>query len=287
MVIVLSTGQYTNTQLFSLVTSILSLSWGAARSFLIMRPADKADPDPDVMTVLLRIWPYMLVVTLADLVIIVFIAGLTGEYVFISIVVGFVSTFGVLNTTTKDTVKTEKETIIKKEVQKGPSLTLVIENEKEVHPASPTLTSPPPPTPPPPPPPHPSSASNSPPPPPPPSSALPPPPPPPPPPPFLPPSSPPCSTLPSGQKEEEAEKALIGGNASIEIKSQKNDDQESQEGLHLPETTRGGGKESESFLFEASVCSTWIPTVVGDQNQRIFLKAGENPIVIFILRDSA
>ena len=144
MVIVLSTGQYTNTQLFSLVTSILSLSWGAARSFLIMRPADKADPDPDVMTVLLRIWPYMLVVTLADLVIIVFIAGLTGEYVFISIVVGFVSTFGVLNTTTKDTVKTEKETIIKKEVQKGPSLTLVIENEKEVHPASPTLTSPPP-----------------------------------------------------------------------------------------------------------------------------------------------
>ena len=117
----LSTGQYTNTQLFSLVTSVLSLSWGAARSFLIMRPADKADPDPDVMTVLLRIWPYMLVVTVADLVIIVFIAGLTGEYVFVSIIVGFISTFGVLNTTTKETLKPEKETTNRKEVQKGQS----------------------------------------------------------------------------------------------------------------------------------------------------------------------
>ena len=101
----MSTGQVTYTQGISLCTSVLSLSWGAARSFLIMRPADKADPDPDVMTVLLRIWPYMLVVTVADLVIIVFIAGLTGEYVFVSIIVGFISTFGVLNTTTKETLK--------------------------------------------------------------------------------------------------------------------------------------------------------------------------------------
>ena len=62
MVIVLSTGQYSNTQLFSLFTSVLSLSWGAARSFLIMRPSDKADPDPEMMTVLLRIWPYKLAI---------------------------------------------------------------------------------------------------------------------------------------------------------------------------------------------------------------------------------
>ena len=31
----------------------------------------------------------------------------------------------------------------------------------------------------------------------------------------------------------------------------------------------------ESFLFAASVCSTWIPSVVGDPEQRFFLKAGE------------
>ena len=28
---------------------------------MIMRTADKADPDPEMMTVLLRIWPYKLV----------------------------------------------------------------------------------------------------------------------------------------------------------------------------------------------------------------------------------
>ena len=30
----------------------------------------------------------------------------------------------------------------------------------------------------------------------------------------------------------------------------------------------------EDFLFTAAICSTWIPTVVGDQKQKIYLKAG-------------
>ena len=34
-------------------------------------------------------------------------------------------------------------------------------------------------------------------------------------------------------------------------------------------------EEEESLLFAASVCSTWIPSVVGDPEQRFFLKAGE------------
>ena len=58
--IVLSTGQFNGTQIFSLITSVMSLSWGASRSFLILRPADKADPDPELTTVSLRIWPYVL-----------------------------------------------------------------------------------------------------------------------------------------------------------------------------------------------------------------------------------
>ena len=58
--IVLSTGRISSTQIFSLVTSVLSLSWGASRSFLIMRTPDQADPDPELMTVALRIWPRML-----------------------------------------------------------------------------------------------------------------------------------------------------------------------------------------------------------------------------------
>ena len=73
----------------------------------------------------------------------------------------------------------------------------------------------------------------------------------------------------------------MGGHASIEIKSHKSDDIESQKGITLPKTIDGGAKESESFLFEASVCSTWIPTVVGDQNQRIFLKAGAIFLLLF------
>ena len=56
-----STGQYTNTQLFSVATSVLSLSWGAARSFLIMRTKAEADPDPDMATVAVFIWPLTLV----------------------------------------------------------------------------------------------------------------------------------------------------------------------------------------------------------------------------------
>ena len=58
--IVTCTGKLNGTQIFSLITSVMSLSWGASRSFLILRPADKADPDPELMTVLLRIWPYVL-----------------------------------------------------------------------------------------------------------------------------------------------------------------------------------------------------------------------------------
>merc|ERR1712037_619536 len=61
VLIVLSTGQYTKTQIISVITSVLSLSGGAARSFLIMRTADKADPDPDMTTVIFHIWPLCLV----------------------------------------------------------------------------------------------------------------------------------------------------------------------------------------------------------------------------------
>ena len=59
--IIFSTGQYTNAQIFSVITSVLSLSWNAARSFLIMRTADQADADPVIATVLIFVWPLTLV----------------------------------------------------------------------------------------------------------------------------------------------------------------------------------------------------------------------------------
>ena len=60
MVIILSSGTPTATQGISLVSSVLSLSWGASRTFMMLRPSDKADADPELITVSLRIWPYVL-----------------------------------------------------------------------------------------------------------------------------------------------------------------------------------------------------------------------------------
>ena len=54
-------------------------------------------------------------------------------------------------------------------------------------------------------------------------------------------------------------------------KSKNGVDIESQE----PRVTQEGKKE-ESFRFAASVSSIWIPSVVGDQKQKFFLKAGED-----------
>ena len=49
-------------------------------------------------------------------------------------------------------------------------------------------------------------------------------------------------------------------------------DIESQE----PRVTQKGKKEEqESFRFSAAVSSIWIPSVVGDQKKKYFLKAGE------------
>ena len=60
VVIMLSTGTPTATQGISLISSVLSLSWGASRTFMMLRPSDKADADPELITVSLRIWPYVL-----------------------------------------------------------------------------------------------------------------------------------------------------------------------------------------------------------------------------------
>ena len=162
MFIILSTGKISKTQIFSLVTSVLSLSWGASRAFLIMRTADKADPDPEITTVALRIWPLMLVITITDLVCLVYMAGLSGGYVFVAISVNFLTTYVVL-------WKTMKE-------------------------------------------------------------------------------------LPGAGEDIESPEEEQQREASAEEKPKE---------------------EEESFLFAASVCSTWIPSVVGDPEQRFFLKAGE------------
>ena len=96
MLIVLSTGQYTKTQIISVITSVLSLSWGAARSFLIMRTADKADPDPDMTTVSIHIWSQGSELNALTKASFLFFAGLIGEYIFSPLAVFFLSTYAVL-----------------------------------------------------------------------------------------------------------------------------------------------------------------------------------------------
>ena len=52
-----------------------------------------------------------------------------------------------------------------------------------------------------------------------------------------------------------------------------------EKGKDTKELEAGIGKK-ESFLWTASVCSTWIPAVVGDWKQKIFLKTGVTRIVL-------
>ena len=52
-----------------------------------------------------------------------------------------------------------------------------------------------------------------------------------------------------------------------------------EKGKDTKKPEAGIGKK-ESFLWTASVCSTWIPAVVGDQKQKIFLKAGVTSILL-------
>ena len=56
-----------------------------SRSYLILRPQNKSDPDPKIATVLLRIWPWMFLVVVANLTFLVFIAGVAGWLVFPSL----------------------------------------------------------------------------------------------------------------------------------------------------------------------------------------------------------
>lgn len=58
-------------------------------------------------------------------------------------------------------------------------------------------------------------------------------------------------------------------NKGLEARSKGEDNED-----NLQQSSVNVEKERESFDFIAAVCSTWIPSVVGDAGQNIFLKAG-------------
>ena len=61
-----------------------------SRSYLILRPKDMSDPDPKTATVILHIWPWMFLLTLANLAFLVCIAGLLGPWIFLALPLCFV-----------------------------------------------------------------------------------------------------------------------------------------------------------------------------------------------------
>ena len=257
-----------------------------------MRTADKADPDPELMTVALRIWPAMLIITLTDLTCLVYIAGISGGYVFFAISVNFLATYVVLWKTIKVTQKEvsgdRKEQVPKEEIPR-----LEIKNEKDAVPSEEKEESEnaaiemsilaagtskdieeehqaeektednkeaqtPPPTETPGLPGGTSEDANE------------------------------CQTEAKTDDKEKVDEAQMpppppssempGSGTSKDIESQKEEQQTEvvleNKGKSEKEKKAEKG-DKESFIFAASVCSTWIPSVVGDPEQRFFLKAGE------------
>ena len=147
------------------------------RSYLIQRTKDKSDPDPNVSTVLPHIWPLMLLVTLAKLVILTLTAGLLGPYIFLGLALLFLINYALLYA------------FCKKTMEEG------------------------------------STAYKS---------------------------------------SEDPEALLL----------QQNNDASKQK-------VRAG--EEEDFILIAALCSIWLPSVVGDQSQRIYLVRGMTSLVSRVL----
>ena len=85
LIIILSTGQSSTSQQFSIVLSLFSLAWGASRGYFNQRSQDAADPDPALLMVVMRVFPLMLVVVLNSLTLWVCIGGLLGPWTFFAL----------------------------------------------------------------------------------------------------------------------------------------------------------------------------------------------------------
>ena len=90
---------------FSIGTLYL-ISVNPSRSYLILRPKDFSDPDPKLTTVLLHIWPLMILVTLANLIFLVGIAGLGGPYILPALLLMYGANYAVLRAFCKVEIQT-------------------------------------------------------------------------------------------------------------------------------------------------------------------------------------
>jgi len=93
LVVVLCTGRISGAQWFSIPSSLLSLSWASARAYFIQRGEDESDPDPEVKTVFMRVFPWKIIVVLNSVILWTLIGGLLGAYIFFGIAGCFVLIF--------------------------------------------------------------------------------------------------------------------------------------------------------------------------------------------------
>ena len=96
-VVFLCTGRISETQIVSLLTSLISLTWGASRAYFIQRMEHDADPDPNFAIVFFRIFPFMLVSVINSLVMWVLIWGFLGPYTFASLFMNFSTVLVILS----------------------------------------------------------------------------------------------------------------------------------------------------------------------------------------------
>ena len=85
LVIILSTGGVSQSQLASLPVSFFSLSFTASKAFFTLRERQTRESDPTFKMVALTVLPYMMVVVLNSIILWTFIGGLLGEYVLVGI----------------------------------------------------------------------------------------------------------------------------------------------------------------------------------------------------------
>ena len=96
LVVIVCTGRITYTQGISIASSLLSLSWASARAFFILRERDYSDPDPEVKTVLMRIFPNKFVIVLNSAILWTLAGALLGKYIFVGISACFVTILSAL-----------------------------------------------------------------------------------------------------------------------------------------------------------------------------------------------
>ena len=96
-VVFLCTGRISETQIVSLFTSLISLTWGASRAFFIQRMEHDADPDPNFAMVFLRVFPFMLVSVINSLVMWVLSWGFLGPYTFASLFMNYSTVLVILS----------------------------------------------------------------------------------------------------------------------------------------------------------------------------------------------